>query len=644
MQNTTSVGASGGSVPARILNELSETRGQAGGEPNSPGGTTKCVPPSTLRADGSNGVRLSLSEHTDNQLAIPVRREPDQSRRGENFTAGLCKKVKLGQIIRTWVIVLVLSALCSTCTAAPISHQGELIAAAGESSNLISILGSFMVVVIMIYVALFLNYLSYRLNKIVLTVSLWAVALSGAFLIICFLVETWMRLVDSFLCTIEPNPGPSDGSSSLTCEICKTACTIHKVCNKCGACVPSKQIIAHLRSTHPIKKPARGAGKAESVAASLIAEKNQADGAVDTAKEIRDEAREINAEAKRIAKGPNSELKDELEKIELQSKIIRARDDADTLLESLGDHPRPGEEWSPPSIYTGFHRTKLCGRIVVGELYHTAGLKVFVGRFRSLVLLALILFALITTQAVAYLAIPLSRMVVTKFNCGFATTALEVEICTIMNWDHFYDWSWGYNSPGDLFAHVTAHLLGLVWVAFFLAYLCSRRTGAVRSRLLACRTSDFTQHYQDDRPIFDHSEKRSRDFQWAEYRLVVEHKLPKYYWCFLKNSSRYYYETKNVDIPDQWKRTGKNKKGKLKKHLLLSPQMMQIMVNRRTLTAKRDQPQEALDCALRMMSACSAYQEDYTQLTENGRSVYRDAALVYGAIVSKSVYHDNLHF
>jgi hypothetical protein len=52
---------------------------------------------------------------------------------------------------------------------------------------------------------------------------------------------------------------------------------------------------------------------------------------------------------------------------------------------------------------------------------------------------------------------------------------------------------------------------------------------------------------------------------------------------------------------------------------------------------------ETLSTTLRMLSSNPHYHECPEYLAR-GRSIYRDMALVFGAVVTRSVSHDNEHF
>lgn len=72
--------------------------------------------------------------------------------------------------------------------------------------------------------------------------------------------------------------------------------------------------------------------------------------------------------------------------------------------------------------------------------------------------------------------------------------------------------------------------------------------------------------------------------------------------------------------------------------------LMATALNRLTMTQSKKDPTIALESTLRLMKSNSAYQEDYNRLYNKGRSMYRDMALVCGAIVTKDIGHDNIAF
>jgi hypothetical protein len=133
----------------------------------------------------------------------------------------------------------------------------------------------------------------------------------------------------------------------------------------------------------------------------------------------------------------------------------------------------------------------------------------------------------------------------------------------------------------------------------------------------------------DNRPLFDRAERKARQ-KAATYTLYVE----------VRTDQGYRYYRYWPQLPEHWKKQIGGKLRSVDLDLALLP----TLLNRRTLVAKSDNPELAFEMALRLMSASPAYQEDYNRLLHEGRSLYRDMALVAGTIVTKSVYHNNLHF
>ena len=102
-------------------------------------------------------------------------------------------------------------------------------------------------------------------------------------------------------------------------------------------------------------------------------------------------------------------------------------------------------------------------------------------------------------------------------------------------------------------------------------------------------------------------------------------------------------ESEYVGLPAWWYKEGVCGTFELKT-VRLNAGLLATMLNRRTLIANRDAPELAVEASLRLMQSNPHYQEDYQRLLQDGRSVYRDMALVCGTMITKNVFHDDLHF
>lgn len=72
--------------------------------------------------------------------------------------------------------------------------------------------------------------------------------------------------------------------------------------------------------------------------------------------------------------------------------------------------------------------------------------------------------------------------------------------------------------------------------------------------------------------------------------------------------------------------------------------LMATALNRKTLLGSRASPEVAIDTMLRLMSSNPHYEEDLEYMRATGGSVYRDMAMVFGAVVSRDCYFPNEHF
>lgn len=78
--------------------------------------------------------------------------------------------------------------------------------------------------------------------------------------------------------------------------------------------------------------------------------------------------------------------------------------------------------------------------------------------------------------------------------------------------------------------------------------------------------------------------------------------------------------------------------------VVLDDGLMATALSRLTMIKNKQEPALALETCLRQLTANSAYQEDYTRLYSTGRSIYRDMAMVCGAIVAKDISYNNTYF
>lgn len=472
----------------------------------------------------------------------------------------------------------------------------------------------------------------------------------------------WVRKCDNFLVTVEKNPGPPkpDTSSSLNSVLCR-------VCNKE---VP-KPIIDHLKKAHPRDgKGGGGKSKADSSRGdkkSKLINESKADAAdkeaaaKDSKKQRMDELKAEIADLKAMVaqlKDPNN-LKQRIDEIKTQIEFVKIKREVEILLESQDpvNFPKPPITPRPPtSIYRhgilGLPKLRpldgpIEGKIVIGNLK-----RVGIGFFTPFIIFMMLLVSLSTIiygNVVIKTALALAQVHPEHDFClalhlsdavelfgfvqvGFLFSVLLKVITFVL--ELFLDSTFRMNLGICFNAYDVSHLLFNLWALFYtivtLYWIWGLRLSVKEIRLVAIPSDRATPILRDDRPLFDRSEKRMHEQTFRHYTLYVE-----------MTTSRETYYFREWDLPTIWKKTYGQK---LKKNILLSPEMIPIMINRRTLMAKRDDPALALEAAVRLASSCPNYQEDYNALLTDGRSMYRDMALVMGAIVCKDVYHNNLHF
>jgi hypothetical protein len=217
-----------------------------------------------------------------------------------------------------------------------------------------------------------------------------------------------------------------------------------------------------------------------------------------------------------------------------------------------------------------------------------------------------------------------------------------------------------YTPYGDLFAPGYASLVPFthkalafyIWLAIIYILTYSRRLGKmidfrhyksipkahffknnpIRSARLVAQPIKTKTLLVDRRPEMDRSERLSFTHN-TTYQLLVE----------IEWKTGFTYQTKCKNLPSYWYITGDYTKCRLKT-VELNSGLLATLLNRRTMVATADAPELAVEAALRLMQSSPHYQENYDRLLLEGRSTYRDMALVCGAIVSQNVYHNNLHF
>lgn len=134
----------------------------------------------------------------------------------------------------------------------------------------------------------------------------------------------------------------------------------------------------------------------------------------------------------------------------------------------------------------------------------------------------------------------------------------------------------------------------------------------------------------DARPEMDRSE-RFADSDFVEYHIRVEVRT---------NYGYRYYKSWVKSLPKMWYKEN----GKTLKNVVLNTGLIATALNRKTLMAGRDHPEVALDTMMRLISSNPHYSESFQRLFLTGSSVYRDMALVCGAIVTRTPYYDHQYF
>lgn len=149
-------------------------------------------------------------------------------------------------------------------------------------------------------------------------------------------------------------------------------------------------------------------------------------------------------------------------------------------------------------------------------------------------------------------------------------------------------------------------------------------------RLVMIKADEPFEDDFDARPEMDRNTRFAKQ-TFATYRVLVEVRT--------EFGFRYYKDWVE-QLPLQWYKSS----GRTFKQVTLNDGLLATALNRKTLLAARGRPEVAIDAMTRLIQANPHYQECYMGLLSDGSSIYRDMALVCGAIVSRDPYHDNAHF
>lgn len=428
------------------------------------------------------------------------------------------------------------------------------------------------------------------------------------------------------------------------------------VCKHCGISVDGS-IMDHLKSAHP--KPVRGGGvgnlqrpnkhnnnssaKADLVASQVRADLQEALGAQDAAKEILAEATEVKQEFFEMQK-VQREIARENDPVTVTSKKIeslRVCSELDTTISSLQTPepvPVPTEfkEKSKYSSTTWYNRlcfgccrrgkngdrfgryndakelkpsSKLPGVMSIGELNHTEvpfGVYDFSLFFRFLMYV----------QSACVLGLVHFFVIMMMDDVG-----LVLDDMTHLFWFTLSLVLLHFQGEGILPA------VAKQWATWPSLMKLGKKIKHVRLVLIPVSTRT---HQDDQRPEMDRGE-RFADHRFTKYHVAVE---------IRRSDGFLYFKSWHQNLPKQWYKES----GRTFKQVTVNTGLISTVLNRRTMNAARDRPELTLDTMMRLMSSNSHYQEDYKSLFEEGSSIYRDMALCFGALVTKSPYIPNQHF
>lgn len=457
---------------------------------------------------------------------------------------------------------------------------------------------------------------------------------------------------------VEPNPGPK--GDKVKCKKCgesikKNLMSAHFKdkhplpvdCKKCGLTLDLSELKQHLVSAHPFKK---SENKSKIVDKQIVQETQVAQAEDDSKQEfVAIEIDKIADEKADRENDPLVKMQKELDEIELVEKLDVAERKYRTPDTGLPNNPNPnsGDGYSELGnvvIWIGGVDARVQNVLDIGAV---PGLYVspFVIRHvprNELVYLVLMFFVngyvevmlawvlnLLTLWKVPILVAQVSGVI----GFWYLTVMFLCWICMVLMSFLFAKESSSGWPPLPL-CWVFGHFYKEVYDLYHLLLIVLGTNRPHQIRLVGIPLGARKTDIHDRRPELDRGEHRAKlvrqDYQLA---VVVEDGSGfRLYKEFPFLSKQWYVR------PDAW----------FVDYRLLTVRLdnglMATALNRLTLMKSKSEPHLALEACLRLVMANSAYQEDYTRLYNTGRSVYRDMALVAGAIVAKDIGHDNSAF
>lgn len=430
-----------------------------------------------------------------------------------------------------------------------------------------------------------------------------------------------------------------------------------RTCNKCGKKVYGA-MPPHLQQCSALKTKGSSGGKCDNNTSKILADQvgdlvHQVDAAQDMASDAYQEAKELKQDLLEPAK----EIKREIEVLELQAELDSLKNS--TISPNPLDVTKIPTDGYSPAIYRWGDYTNVSKKmpgLVIGELdqcdyptamFHSERADYWLERGSLFALICQFVIGCMTGDALLCMSFILFDFVTHIIYRRWLQTGemkhglIIALVCqSVLGWIHL---DMNISNKNPFFSSTRSATMNMVCDAWlivlfiildFLAYMIYRQWWQPGEKIKHIRLilieKDQRRITKDFRPEMDRNTPMARQMVKV-YNVRVEVRT--------NLGFRYYKDWMNT-LPSQWFKPN----GRTLKQVSINDGLLATALNRKTMMAARDHPEVAIDTMTRLVQANPQYQEDYHALLDTGSSIYRDMALICGAIVSRDPYHSNQHF
>lgn len=461
--------------------------------------------------------------------------------------------------------------------------------------------------------------------------------------------EIQLRLV---MAGIESNPGPH------VCKKCGETVTGNMIshmkekhpilvdCKHCGKTMDLADLKKHLISEHPRKKKEESAKVVEvQVQKEVQQDLGVADAAQEVVQEHIDKHEDVKAQ-KAIA--PEVLVQSEIDLIELEEKLSVVKIKYTTPNSGLPSTGLPnGPNIGVSELFSRaeyFCEAKMHNLLHIGELPidYVSNQAIHYGLLTEFVWLACYVgWVWLIEGIVVRVFNALSAYVAKEFVTGFFKVATDLYLFYCAACYLFFLLMSVFFCKRTARGNVKLPLCFIVSVTLIELHIFYQRIlvylGVLRPHravLVGRPTGAVSRDTRDRRPELDRGEHfANTDRQQYQLLVIVKDPLGCRAYDTWPGLHPQWYDNPRMFFADQRLTTVELDNG-----------LMSTALSRLTMLKSKKEPALALESCLRQITANSAYQEDYHRLYGTGRSVYRDMALVCGAIVAKDISYENSAF